>query len=186
MIDRRAQPQPAFLRSHDAQGTRLSQRSNAWRPVPSSAANGPVLLILRDPLESYVRMAKSEIPRMNLYAGNLNHFDQHKGPKAVAHYEEITTDPAAMLAAITHLDLPGKAPTLEQMTAEWAELSHQSRTSYNSHHTRGGGAKTANDPQNFTFHQQNLTAEQKAAVWQYLDQHLTPQALTPIDRYRKD
>ncbi|MBB5514128.1 hypothetical protein FHS89_000126 [Rubricella aquisinus] len=187
LIDRRAQPQPAFLRSHDAEGQLGAFAAASHRPVPEAAAHGPLLLILRDPLESYVRMADQALPAMAGYVGNLRYFARHPGPKRVAYYEDLTTDPAAMRAAILHLGLPEHmAPSVDDMAAEWDALARASRASYAVNQKRGGGPQTADDPQNFTFHQQRLNAQDKARVWAYLEAELTEAERAPLTRYRKD
>jgi hypothetical protein len=187
LIDRRDQPQPAFLRSHDAEGRLGAFAAATHRPVPACVKNGTLLLILRDPLESYVRMAGRNMAAMAGYIGNLSYFARHEGPKQVAYYEDITTDPAAMRAAILHLGLPrDTAPSVTDMAAEWDALAQASRAAYAVNQKRGGGPQTAHDPHNFTFHQQNLSADEKARVWAHLDEMLPQGARAPIAHYRKD
>ena len=165
------------------------KRNNAqYRRIdPEQTAGGLVLLILRDPLETFVRMAERKFSAFAAYPSNIRFFTEAVAArKAIYYYEDLIVDPSKMAEAMAFLDItpaPGRPiPTLASITNEWELLAERSRASYND--ATGGGAMTKSRPHDFKFHQRSLWWWQKSRVWHYLERSLSSEEMRHLDRYR--
>lgn len=189
IIDEDVVDDVAFLRSHDPLSYTRKREIGAWQAIdPGAAEGGRVVLILRDPLELFVRMAKKRLHRFGLYAGNLRFFSlANTAKKEVFLYDDLITSPAEMMRLFDTLKLrPADgyiAPTLEELSAQWDEASDNSRRMYDRKQAVGGGSKTKNNPLDFNFHQRWLTEQQKMKVWRYLKRALTPEEFDFLARF---
>lgn len=193
LIDETDGGDPAFTRSHDAllltpgkDGT-----GDAYRYIdPAGTAADRIVLLLRDPLEIFVRSSKRRYTRFDsTYIGNLRFFSRAVSPlKQVSYYDELVSDPASMLELITFLQIapaPGCAsPTLEDIRRDWDRVGAASRSLYDRNQKSGGGAQTRHDPLNFRYHQSSLSASAKARLWNHLDAALSPGELRLVERFR--
>ena len=191
LIAKPAQASLAFIRSHDPLGrTKGKTGSVAWSPIdPAAVAGARVLLIVRDPLEIFVRMARGKLRLFRIYADNLRFFVLADTPsKLCVHYEDIVGDPRAMWQALAFLDLapaPGvRPPDMATLAGEWDEASRASRALYDVNQKRGGGSVTGGTPADFGFHQRRLSRWQKLTVWNWIDRNLGPDEKALIERYR--
>jgi len=71
------------------------------------------LLLLRDPIESYVRQAERDMTRLLPLVHNLQAFDAFSGDKLVLSYEELITGPEPLWRAIEFLRLPIVEPEFD-------------------------------------------------------------------------
>ncbi|MEP2943628.1 MAG: hypothetical protein ABJO72_07500 [Hyphomicrobiales bacterium] len=180
----------AFTRSHDP--LCISKRKTgriAWRKIEvEDTANAKTLLILRDPLEVFVRMANKRFKPFRVYLGNLHFFSQAKGERLCIYYEDLISNPETMYAALKFLDLPTaeKFEGIDGKTLDdnWEQLNTQSRELYDKNQVRGGGSKTKLVTDKFTHHQKSLTQNQKLKVWYFLKQELTVEELKLLVRYQ--
>jgi len=191
LIDRADDPGEAFLRSHDALNwTRWPRRrtEGLWRYVdPEATAGDRVALILRDPLETFVRAAGKRFWDFRFYTGNIRFYSRAAGEKAVFYYEDLVADPGAMADLLEFLQItpaPGRvAPTRQEIAARWAELGAKSRAMYDTKQAVGGGSQTRHRPTDFRFHQKTLAEWEKDRVWRFLRHRLSEQELHLLDRY---
>ncbi|EEW25659.1 hypothetical protein [Rhodobacter ferrooxidans] len=181
----------AFRRSHDALSWSRSKKPiGPWETIdPADTAGDKVLLLLRDPLEIFVRMAHGSFRRFRCYPANIRFYASAVSTdKRLCYYEDQVADPAVMVANLEFLDItpaPGRPrPDLAMVSARWAEMGRASRGLYSRNQSGSGGAQTAANPKDFGFHQRKLTEAQKRRVWRFLDQRLTPAELALLDRYR--
>lgn len=192
LIPAAEQPEAAFVRSHDA--LNLTSRSRkksggAWTRLDPAAMQGAkVLLLVRDPLETFVRMAERRYPRYLSYISNIRFWCEATGAERhLAHYEDLVADPAAMAAAMAFLDIPPApgfaAPTVDEVRARWDALGRASRANYDAKQTGTGGAQTRDRPTDFAFHQRALDADERAAVWRFLQLRMRPEELRLLERY---
>lgn len=183
--------EPAFVRSHDPLAANGTQRdlSPAWTPIaPTETGGASVALIVRDPLELFVRMAGSRFRRFELFTRNLAFFVQSPSErKRVFYYEEITQDPAAMWALLQHLELAPSDQSTDGFASfeqHWSARKADSWAMYDHQQSRGGGAQTRGKVDVAKHHQKHLSLRQKRFVWAWLEKQLAPEALLLIDRYR--
>lgn len=195
LLTRDEAPAAVFVRSHDALNLRTRARKKAkgsWTPLdPKAVAGDKVLLLLRDPLETFVRMAGRRYPRFLSYVSNIRFYDQAKGAdRCVAYYEDLVGDPATMVRVMEFLEItPAEgytAPSVNEATARWAELSERSRQNYDAKQSGSGGSHTKGRPTDFSFHRRGLSAEESEMVWRYLQLRLSPAQLLLLDRYFPD
>lgn len=183
----------AFVRTHDALFMRPDiEEGRAYRKLdPEGMSGHRVLLIVRDPLETFVRSSRRSFEHFACFAGNLRFLAAaNTGHKMVVHYEDLVAVPDAMFDTLSFLDItPGRGqgvPTLAEVTAQWERVGEASRRSYHRKQFWGGGAKTRRNPLDFQFHQRRLTAAEKASVWEYLNRSLSEEAIEILARYREN
>jgi hypothetical protein len=180
-------PDEAFVRSHHPLGT--VKKGLAWRRIdPAETADDIVLLILRHPLETFVRAAERDYARFRAYPDNIHFFVRASSRrKAVFYYEDLVESPRALASAMDFLQLTPAAgmprPTLELISAHWTEAAEQSKSIYDINQAKSGGAHTRTNPADFAFHQRKLSPREKDKVWQYLEDHLSSEEMRLLDRY---
>lgn len=181
----------AFVRTHDALFMRPDiDEGPAYRKLdPGAMAGSRVLLIVRDPLETFVRSSRKSFDHFRCFAGNLRFLAAADTPlKKVVHYEDLVADPDAMFDVLNFLNLepgPGAAhPTRVRVAAEWDQVAQASRRSYQRKQFWGGGAKTRKNPLDFQFHQKKLAKAEKASVWAFLEDALSEDEMRILERYR--
>lgn len=193
LIDEESGQDDAFIRSHDAllNTPDKSDNSGAYNYIdPAGTADDIVVLLLRDPLESFVRMARSKFSDFdNKYVGNIRFFCQAAARrKGVWYYDELVSDPLKMAALMRFLELiPAdgrEIPSDDQIVRDSAGLEERSRKLYDRNQWHSGGATTKKDPKNFKFHQSKLSAERKRQLWKHLDEELAPEELDLVERFR--
>ena len=181
-----AEHQPVFVRAHNA---RRGAKRNKGQPLLGlTKPEDKVLLLLRDPLETFVRAAGMSFRRYRGFVDNIRYFSRSSAKsKHAAYYEDQTARPEAMLETMTFLGIapaPGHAlPSLAALSAEWQQLSAASRAGYDVRQAHGGGAMTRNNPADFRFHQQSLSDAQKQRVWRFLQRHLSANEMRLLARY---
>jgi hypothetical protein len=178
--------QPVFIRAHNAR--RGSNRNKGQPLITLTGPEDKVLLLLRDPLETFVRAAGRSFRRYRGFVENIRYFNRSSAAsKHAAYYEDQTARPEAMLETMAFLAIapaPGHAlPSLAALTADWQQLGAASRAGYDVRQAHGGGAMTRSDPANFRFHQRALTDAEKQRVWRYLQRHLAADELRLLARY---
>lgn len=183
----------AFTRSHDPLNWTRVRTEGGPRPYidPASTEGGVVVLILRDPLESYVRMAHRTLKEFRCYAGNIRFLTEAAATeKRVFYYNDLVADPATMAELLDFLRLepaPGyTAPSAEELAERWQEAGDKSRDLYDQNQGHRGGAKTRKNPLDFKFHQKKLSDWHKHRAWRYLEGALRPEELHLLERYRMD
>lgn len=183
----------AFIRSHDALFMRQDiNEGRAYRRLdPGAMGGGRVLLIVRDPLETFVRSSRKSYDHFSCFAGNLKFLvAANSKAKKVVHYEDLVADPEAMFEVLTFLDLEpgrgGERPRLERIQNEWEAVGKASRRSYQRKQFWGGGAKTRKNPLDFQFHQKSLSMAEKAEVWAFLERELSDEEIGILSRYQRD
>jgi hypothetical protein len=180
----------AFFRSNDAHLLTKNKSKGGFNLIDPAATDGDkVSLLLRDPLETYVRMAGGRMRVFELYLGNIRFFLQAAATdKYVAYYDDIVSDPAKMTEYLEFLDIE-PAEGFEKISADrlkagWAQAGLDSRNLYGQNQRHGGGSKTRNTPLDFNFHQKKLSDARKHKVWRYLIANLSEEELALLDRYR--
>jgi len=183
--------QHAFQRSHDAllAGARKTEGPAYRRLDPAAMAGERLALILRDPLETFVRASRKSYTHFAGYAGNIRFFDAATAAdKLVVHYEDLVADPGAMWRLMAFFDLAPQGarelPTETDIAAEWEAVGKASRSAYQRRQFWSGGAKTRKNPTDFEFHQRSLPDAEKAEVWRWLEAELSAANLAHIARYR--
>jgi len=145
-------------------------------------------LVLRDPLESYVRMADSKLRNFGCYVGNIRFLSRCQDADVrVFYYEDLTTNPETMMSLLDFLDLkdlPGSTGySLEVLRGRWDELAESSRNMYDVKQAVGGGSKTKKAPRDFKFHQKRLSEQDKRRVFNLLRCVLTEAEYRLLERY---
>ena len=178
--------EPVFRRAHNARKGAKPDKSKSL--LAQTMPQDKVLILLRDPLETFVRAAEKSYKEYRGFIENIRYFTAcSAGRKHAAHYEDMTARPAVMLETMRFLDiapLPGRAPpSLEQLTADWASLGDMSRNSYSVRQAHGGGSMTKDKPSDFQFHQQKLSEAEKQQVWRHLRHELDDAQMALLARY---
>lgn len=178
--------QPAFIRAHNARKGSNSNKGTALGDI--TKADDKVLLLVRNPLETFVRSADRRFKRYNNFVENIRYFDTSPAlSKLVAYYEEHTTKPEVMAGIIRFLDIPPapgfSVPDAARLTDEWKSLSDKSRATYDKQQAHGGGSMTQANPTDFSFHQRALSEAEKQQVWRFLKRKLTPGQMKLLERY---
>ncbi|MGV3491675.1 MAG: hypothetical protein ACO1OG_10175 [Devosia sp.] len=190
LISKDNSPEKVFHRSHDPASAMPGWTDKRiWRVPPGDTQDYTMVLLVRDPVEAFVRMANQRYGKFANYAANLRYFTEavaHR--KAVFYYEDLISDPAAMLGAMQFLDIAQASgrelPTVQQMAAEWDELGRASRSLYDENQSAGKGSMTKANPLDFHFHKRRLWPWQRSGVWRYLDRTLSSDDLRLVERYR--
>lgn len=178
--------EPVFRRTHNA---RKGAKPDKTRPLLAQTnPEDKVLILLRDPLESFVRAAEGSYKEFRGFIENIRYFTQCTArQKHAAYYEDMTASPSAMLQTISFLGVPAMPghglPSLEQLTADWERLGEMSRGSYSVRQAHGGGSMTRERPADFTFHQRKLSEREKQQVWRHLRRQLDGEQLALLARY---
>lgn len=179
-----------FIRSHDP--LRASKRKTdalAWARIrPEETAHGIVLLIVRDPLEVFVRMAKKKPKAFKLYSGNIRFFQKTTAKKKMCvYYEDLISNPQTMKETLAFLELKSvdgfNGFKLEALAENWDVLNDESRKLYDKNQSRGGGSQTRLVADKFTHHQKQLTKTQKLKVWRLVQNELDTDELKLLERY---
>jgi hypothetical protein len=194
LISKEDDPSCAFLRSHDALGyTKIFRRkTGAWRRIDpaNTTPEGKSVLILRDPLETFVRASGKSLWRFQAYVGNVKFFSKCNCQKRIFHYDELITDPLTMLDLLEFMAIePADGFTAlnqELFKSTWADAAAQSRANYDVNQAGGGGAITKNNPTDFKFHQRALSMFERRMVWDFLRRHLSEDEMAILDRYEPD
>lgn len=176
-----------YFRSHDPLGATNNKRRAFSRLDPKDTAGGIVVLLLRNPLENFVRAANRHYSNFAYYPANIRFFTAAAAKhKAIFYYEDMVKDPATMARALEFLRIecaPGvEKPTSATIAAGWDAAAKESRTVYDARH----GAQTKERPYDFAFHQRKLFDWQKRRVWRFLEKRLTDRELALLDRYAPD
>lgn len=178
--------QPAFIRAHNARKGSNLNKGTAFGEI--TKPEDKVLLLIRNPLETFVRSADRSFKRYNNFVENIRYFSTcNAGSKLVAYYEEHTTKPEVMAGIMKFLDIPPApgftTPEAGRLSEEWQELSAKSRSTYDMQQAHGGGSMTQANPTDFSFHQRALSGEEKQQVWRFLQRKLTPEQMKLLARY---
>lgn len=179
----------AFERSHDPLGLVKKREAGAWKNIdPNTIDDAKVVLIIRDPLEVFVRSADKSMRAFLFFIGNIRFFSAaSKKNRKVFYYNDLVRDPETMAQLFKFLDLEPadgfQTPSVDKLKAEWEEVSEKSRSSYDVKHL--SGAQTKTDPLNFQFHQKKLSERQKIRVWRFLKQNLTSAEFELLARFDK-
>jgi hypothetical protein len=181
----------AFVRTHDALFMRPDiEEGRAYRKLdPAEMSGHREILIVRDPLETFVRSSRKSFEHFGCFVGNLRfHVMANTSQKMVVHYEDLVARSDAMFDVMMFLALtPGhgmRSPTREKVASEWDQVAEASRRSYQRKQFWGGGAKTRKNPLDFQFHQKSLSAAEKAQVWGFLESRLSENEMEILSRYR--
>lgn len=207
LISREEQPQTAFVRKHDPMRVfdvrsprkklrdwlipayRRKARARRQRPRIDPESLGPddnLVLLVRDPRESFVRAAHKRYSRFGIYLANLRFFNQATaGTKRIFHYEDYVRDPATMFAIMDTLGLVDDTQSLtpERLAEQWEETAEQSRALYQRNQGHGGGSKTRKQPYNFRFHQSKLGPREREKLESHIRATLSPEEFALIERY---
>jgi hypothetical protein len=192
LISQERDPGEAFQRSHDALHYTRKNGTRIWQKITASDVNGgKLVLVLRDPLETFSRVANGRIKDFGLYAGNIHLYGMAEpADRAVYYYEDLIARPETMMALFDHLQMEPadgySKPDLQALTAQWQAVSSASRGTYDVNQSAGGGAMTKDNPTDFKFHQRGLTDVQKAKAWRYLKRILSADEFELLARYAPD
>jgi len=176
----------AFARSHNAK-----TGSNSSRGTPLGDLTGPddkILLLVRDPLETFVRSAESNFKFFNKFIQNIHYFcGAQCNNKYLSYYEDHTGSPSAMFAVLQFLDIKPadgyEQPSLERLQADWKDLVKASISGYDKQQSHSGGSITKNSLADHKFHQRVLTEKKKLQVWRFLERRLSAEEMTILARY---
>jgi hypothetical protein len=149
--------------------------------APLYAADGScgysqVLLLLRDPAESFVRAFDSNLLRMKQYCRNIQLFDSFPGRKLVVPYDDLVGNDDS-LAAI--FDFLGIADTFDRSKLDW--IRKDGVAWYN--RNQPSGSQTGGDPGLLRAHQSALTPEQRHALGLFLAAELGGLAPAYLSRW---
>lgn len=190
LIEGDGQDELAFRRSHDALGRVKGRKGRgAWQPLdPEAMQEHRVVLILRDPLETYARMAKRALHRFKCYSGNIQFYARaNTANKRVYYYNDLVSSPDVMAELLEFMDItPAEGhckPTRARIAAEWEQLGANSRQQYDVKQAVGGGSKTKDAPQDFTFHQRALCDWNRSRAWRHLRRNLSDEEFALLDRF---
>lgn len=178
---------PAFIRAHNARKGPNTRKGTSLGEI--TKAEDKVLLLLRDPLETFVRSADRRFRRFNNFVEIIRYFSSAPAnAKLAAYYEDYTVNPAAMAKIFTFLDIAPShghsVPSVDKLKEDWTTLGTKSRETYDKQQAHGKGAMTKENPTDFSFHQRQLTEDEKQQVWRFLQRKLTPDQLKLLARYQ--
>lgn len=210
LISKHEQPETAFERSHDPMRVfdvrsirkRLrdtlipSYRRDAavrrQKPRIDPSSLGPednLVLLVRNPMESFVRFAHKRYSLFEIYLANLRFFTRATaGTKRAFHYEDYVRDPETMYKIMDTLGLipAGSELNPETLADRWEETANQSRELYHRNQRHGGGPKTKKQPYNFSYHQSKLRPAERSKLFDYIQRSLTAEEFGIIAHYFND
>lgn len=149
--------------------------------APLYGANGSsgyarLILLLRDPAESFVRAFDRNLPRMRQYTRNIQLFDSFPGPKLVVAYDDLVAGDNALERIFGFLGIAetfdrSKLDAIRQDGVAWYNRNQPS------------GSQTGGDPALLRAHQSVLTPEQRGELGRFLTAELGGLAPAYLSRW---
>lgn len=135
-----------------------------------------VLLLLRDPAESFVRAFDMNLQRMKQYTHNIRLFDGFRGDRLMVTYDDLVSTDAALERIFAFLGIPEAfdASKLAAIRADGVEWYNRNQPS---------GSQTRGDPALLKAHQSALTDAQRAALADFLKLELGARAPAYLSRW---
>lgn len=195
LIEQDTPPKIAFTRTHDPYRYRLRSLFGlkyriAWTPVTrKQTLDAKVVLLIRNPIELFVRMAGKDYAKMKPLFNCIEFFDKlDHSNKAVFYYEDFTDRAESMFELIKFLDFDlthlEDEISLDFLQKTWLETAQLSRADYNIEHKAGGGAMTKGDPKNFKFHSASLEKQEIDLIWGKIERDLSSSQYALLSRYK--
>lgn len=124
-----------------------------------------LILLLRDPVETFVRAYDRTMAHMSGYCENVQVFHDFPGPKLLVHYDDLVTTDAAMERIFAFLGIAECFSHAAMTTAREGSVAW-----YNTNQPTG--SQTGGRPDRLRFHQLSLTPAEIAAVWDFIGTRL--------------
>lgn len=136
-----------------------------------------LILLLRDPVETFVRAFDSVMEDMSRYCDNIAVFHDFPGPKLLIAYDDLVATDAAMAQIFDFLGIgtsfsPAGMTAARESSVEW----------YNKNQPTG--SQTGGRPDRLRFHQSSLTQAEKAAVWDFIGTRLGSEHMPYLARWK--
>ena len=149
--------------------------------APLFAADGScsytkVLLLLRDPAESFVRAFDKNVLNMKQYCRNIALFDSFRGEKLVVTYDDLVSNDESLR---TIFDFLGISAAFDQAKLDW--IRKDGVEWYN--RNQPSGSQTRGDPQLLKAHQSALTADERQMLHIFLKGELGRLAPAYLSRW---
>ncbi len=169
-----------FHRTHTALWRRNPLPAQA--PVVNSTGRflyNKMVLLIRDPAETFVRAYDKNWKRMLDYCNNISVFDYFRGEKLLITYDELVMSDAAIEKIFDFLGIGDSFHS-----DRTREVRLESISWYDQHQESGSQTKGRADL--LRAHQALLTKSQLDSLWQLLGSRLTHAQMQHIIRWRPD
>ena len=126
-----------------------------------------VLLLLRDPLEIFVRAYQKDLQRMGQYCDNLCAYHDFCLPKMLVRYDELVSDDRIFASICSFMEVDHdlsahEIPQLRMRSVSW----------YQANNAIGGGSQTLGSHAALNHHKQQLSRGERADLNRYLHDRL--------------
>lgn len=136
-----------------------------------------LILLLRDPVETFVRAYGSRMEGLSLYCDNIAVFHDFPGSKLLVPYDDLVASDATMARIFDFLGI-GAFFRPAAMTA----AREDSVTWYNTNQSTG--SQTGGRPDLLRFHQSSLTPAEISGVWDYIGTRLGSAQMSYLSRWK--
>ena len=188
LISREDQPDPAFLRTHDAAGVLGKENQGVWRVITQNKAeSAKVVLLLRNPLDVFGRAKATGRPSSSLrvFCHNINQFVKIKPKdKRCFYFEDFISAPKKM-SEIIRFSLPKYCESTEEirsvLSEKWEYLQSTGKFLYDKDQAHAGGAMSHKSASK--KHRQNLSEDDVQEFYRILETHLSVGGARYLRRY---
>lgn len=136
-----------------------------------------MILLLRDPLEIFVRAYQKTLGEMSGYCDNITAFHDFPGEKLLVTYDDLVTTDSSMERIFHFLGI-GESFDPTAMAA----VRHDSVNWYDQNQPTG--SQTRGQADKLRFHRSALTPAEMAAVWDYIGERLDRDQMQYLAKWR--
>jgi len=156
-----------FHRTHYAYNKNTTPGRTSIYNVDEKSKYKNILLLLRDPRESFVRAYKKDFMKFKAYCENITAYNNFNGEKKIIYYDDLISDDTSLKEIFSFLDIEklyisDKIPNLRSESVRW----------YDNYQQKGGGSVTKGSTEMLTHHQQDLTQNEVGFLSQFLKDNL--------------
>ena len=136
-----------------------------------------MILLLRDPLEIYVRAYGKNLSLMSVYCDNIRAFEAFSGEKLLVAYDDLVMSDSAIERIFSFLGIDTAFnPSL------MSEVRRESVTWYKEN--QPSGSQTEGRTELLRFHQTSLAPAEVVAVWKFIRSRLNSVQMKYLRRWK--
>ncbi len=189
LISKVDQPDAAFEKTYDALGEGGADQNEDWQVLDARDCRGVRLVVLiRDPVEMFVLMAKGRLNGMRCYLNNIQFYRQMwPTDRQIFYYEDVILDPREMYLLIEHFRLipPNGYPglSINEMAKNWDDFTEESCTLNEALYIPEPKSKLQKLWMRLGFGQIGMSEKKTLRLWCYLRYKMSDEEFALLQRY---